>query len=106
MNTQDISKFGYREKRMAAELLLAHCSHDKDATDYLGEGVAVKFNPISGCVFLVDEDYNVAMMDGDVLRDWITTPYEGEEGFLHELLERIDELHEEDQEYIRELNDA
>ena len=35
---------------------------------------------MSGCVFLVDEDYNVAMMNGDDLEDFITCPNCGEEG--------------------------
>lgn len=80
-NTQDLSKFGYRELRMVAELLTAYC----DDPNILGDNVTVEFNPNSGCVFLVDEDYNTAMMNGDQLEEWFTCPYCGYEGFLDDM---------------------
>ena len=76
-NTQDISKFGYRETRIAAELLNKYC----DNPEILGDGIRVEFNPISGNVFLVDSDFKVAMMNGDNLEEFFICPYCGHEGF-------------------------
>ena len=83
-NTQDLSKFGYREKDMAADLLKAHRT-DKDDTVFLGDGVTIKFNPNSGCVFLLDDDCNTAMMNGDNLEDWLSCPECGNEGFKEDI---------------------
>ncbi len=79
-NTQDLSSFGCRELDMAGDLLKA-LKTEKDKTAYLSDGVKVEFNPNSGNVFLVDEGYNVAMMNDDMLEDWFTCPYCGHEGF-------------------------
>ena len=79
-NTKDLSKFGQRELKIAGELL-STLNTNKDQTKFLGQGVSVEFNPMSGNVFLTDEDYNVAMMNGDVLEDWLYCPECGDEGF-------------------------
>lgn len=72
-NTRDLSEFGHREREIAGELL-STLGTSKDKTKFLGDGVAVEFNPWSGNVFLVDEDFNVAMMGDDYLEDFITCP--------------------------------
>ncbi len=77
--------FGYRELNMAAKLLGAFKGPSDQST--LDVGVAVEFNPNSGNVFLVDEDYNVAMMNGDKLEDWINCPECGHEDFDSEFLD-------------------
>ena len=59
--TKDMSDFGYRELKLAGELLALYKS-DKDLTKYLGNGVAVWFNKHSAMVFLCDEDYNTAVI--------------------------------------------
>jgi len=59
-NTRDISKFGYREKEMASKLLAL-----EDTQDFLGDGVTIEFNPNSGFVFLVDENYMVGVLNDD-----------------------------------------
>lgn len=79
MNTRDLSRFGHVEKQEASELLGALNSR-KDETQYLGDNVAVEFNPMSGYVFLVDDDYNVAMLNDDILEDFHTCPNCGGEG--------------------------
>ncbi|MBU0847436.1 hypothetical protein KKH23_09660 [Patescibacteria group bacterium] len=81
-NTQDFSKFGYRELAMAGELLTKY-SDNPNVID--GNGIHIEFNPNSGNVFIVDEDFNVAMMNGDVLEQWFNCPYCGHEGFLEEM---------------------
>mgnify|MGYP003113101840 CR=1 FL=1 len=85
-NTQDLSQFGYREKEEAATLLQAQGSH-RDDTQFLGDGVNVEFNPMSGYVFLVDEDYHVAMMNGDRLEDFHTCFDCGGEGLASDFIE-------------------
>ena len=82
--TSDLRDFGYRELKMAAELLTAYKTDD-DETELLGDGVRVMFNPMSGYVFLTDEDCNTAMMNGDTLEDWHVCGYCGEEGFAEDL---------------------
>lgn len=76
--TSDISQFGFREKDMAAELLKTHGS-SSDHTKFLGNSVNVFMNMNSGYVFLSDEDYNTAMMNGDNLEDFFSCPNCGNE---------------------------
>ena len=80
--TTNLSDFGYRELRLAAELLTAYCDTQPD---YLGDGVHVMMNRYSGYVFLTDEDYTVAMMNGDTLEQFHSCPDCGAEGFAEEL---------------------
>jgi hypothetical protein len=88
-NTQDLSKFGLREIGFAAELLTRYASGPKSWAsdqDEMGDGVAVEFNPNSGNVFLVDEDYGVAMLnDNGKLENWVDCSNCGAEGFRGEL---------------------
>lgn len=83
--TKDLARFGFRELKMAAELLTAYRS-DRDETELLtGDGLAVWMNMNSGYVFLCDEDYNAAMMSGGVLEDFLTCGYCGHEGVRSEV---------------------
>ena len=82
--TEDLSEFGFRELEMAAELLSAY-THEKNTTEYLSDGVHIGFNTHSGYVFLTDDCYNVAMMNGEYLEDWFTCPYCGHEGFKEDM---------------------
>lgn len=75
--TSDLSRFGFREKRMAADLLDAYC---KDGAEFLGDGVTVQMNANSGYVFLTDEDFNVGMMEGGRLVQFFSCPECGAEG--------------------------
>ena len=80
-NTRDLAKFGAREIEEARQLMNAFALKNK--TQYFGtEGVAVEFNPMSGKVFLVDEDYQVAVVEGEDLVDFITCGECGYEGTL------------------------
>lgn len=71
MNTRDLTKFGQRERVIAAQLLLA-IGTDIDKTKFLSDDVSVEFNPNSGYVFLVDGNNNTAMMNDGKLEDYIT----------------------------------
>jgi len=98
--TKDLTQFGYRELGMAGDLLKA-IKTDKDKTEYLYNGVELQFNPNSGNVFLSDEDYNVAMMNGDDLEDFFSCPICGHEGFKEEMPHNEDS--EECQEYLKDI---
>jgi hypothetical protein len=91
-----------RERRMAMQILQAWDS-DGLPTDFYEDGVKFAFNRSSGNVFLVNEDHQVAMMNGDVLESFYTSPYEGKEGFFADLLTEYAGMHREDQEWFREL---
>ena len=82
--TNNLSRFGMRELNMAARLLAAYC---EQSPDFLGEHVQVMMNAMSGYVFLTDEDYAVAMMNGDELEQFHLCPECGNEGFAEELRE-------------------
>lgn len=99
--TTDLQDFGFRELRLAAELLTGYCEHPPG---WLGGGVHLMMNRMSGYVFLTDEDCNVAMMNGGTLDAWLFTPYDGHEGFIDELTDQYgpDDLHADDANYIRQ----
>ena len=77
-NTQDLSKFGYRELDMAADLLKALAN---SPPDFLEDGITLEFNPNSGSVFIYDNEFNTAMMNGDKLEQWFYCHECGAEGF-------------------------
>jgi hypothetical protein len=88
-NTRDLSKFGLREIGIAAELL-TRCANERKSwasdQDELSDGVAVEFNPNSGNVFLVDEDFRVAMVNNNgKLENWVYCSNCGREEFRGEL---------------------
>ena len=57
-NTRDLMNFGYRELSLAGELLTLFKTEKDNST--LDSNVAIEFNPNSGLVFMVDEDYSAA----------------------------------------------
>lgn len=99
-NTNDLSKFGYVELKETARLLNAYIE-DTDVMPW--DGVKVEFNPNSGCVFLVDEDFNTVMMNGDKLELWYNCPICGHEGFLEDMPHHSDDNDEECQEYLKDI---
>jgi hypothetical protein len=101
--TEDLGKFGARERAMAAELL----SHPLPDT-FADDNVRIGFNLNSGNVFLVNDDYQTAMMNGDDLQVFHSTPYSGLEGFIEDLLADNDpsDLHNDDEQYIRDAAEA
>lgn len=97
--TEDLDDFGSRERKMAGELLAADLP-----SGFYNDGVKVAFNRNSGYVFLVNSDYQCAMFNGDNLELFHSTPYNGHEGFLTDLLSEYgpDDLHHEDADYLRQ----
>ena len=104
ITTKDLADFGFRELKMAAELLTAYCEMPPE---FLEDGVHLMMNRHSGNVFLTDEEFNVAMMNEGKLDAFLFTPYHGHEGFIDELAEQYspDDLNSEDAEFIRHWAD-
>ena len=95
--TEDLADFGMRERTISAALLAA-----KLPEGFNDDGVKLAMNRNSGYVFLVNADYQVAMMNGACLELFHSLPG-GEEGFLTDLIDELspDDLHHEDTDYIR-----
>jgi hypothetical protein len=74
--------------------------------DFNEEGVKIAFNSNSGNVFLTNEDFQVAMVEGLCLESFYNSPYEGREGFFTDLLSEYPSMHREDQEWFRDIAKA
>lgn len=94
-----------RERRMVLEILQAWESGGLPK-DFDDRGVRLAFNRSSGNVFLVNEEYQVAMVESICLESFYNSPYEGREGFFTDLLSEYPSMHPEDQEWFRELAKA
>ena len=100
--TEDLSEFGFRELDEASKLLGA--IKNGLPSDFEDDGIKVGFNSSSGFVFLTNSEYQVAMLDDKgKLYSFYTTPYEGYEGSLEELLDEYDNMNQDDQEYVNNL---
>lgn len=64
--TTDFSRFGWRERKIAAELLNASIEQGFP-DDFEDDGVQIMMNFYSGNVFFTNSEYQVAMMNGDDL---------------------------------------
>lgn len=100
--TSDLSKFGYRELELAQDILTAWRKHGLPE-DFWDDGVQLSFNAYSGYVSLTNSDYQVAIEEDGKLVSFYSTPYEGREGTLEELLEEYEDMHPEDQAYIDKI---
>lgn len=100
--TEDLGRFGFREIKMLRDILNAWVDGGLP-DDFSYDNVRPAMNSHSGYVFLVNDDYQVAMMNGDKLESFYTTPYEGREGFWDELAEQYGDMHREDQRYMRDI---
>lgn len=91
-NTQDLSKLGFKEIAQLAELLKVYADN---GSDFLESGVQWEYNPNSDNLFLVDEDYNVGMINPETgkLEQWVNCEHCNAEGFKGELelIETADE---------------
>lgn len=99
----DFADFGSREREMARELLNAW-NEQGLPEDFEDDNVRIMMNFSSGCVFLTNDDYQVAMMNGNKLESFYTLPYEGEEGFAEDFEDAKEEdYNTEDWAYIKEV---
>lgn len=71
------------------EVLAIMQAWDKDGlpNTFSDDNVRFAFNRNSGYVFLVNDDCEVCMMNGDSLEMIYTSPYEGHEGFIDDLFD-------------------
>lgn len=80
----DFSKFGYRERKLAEQLL--HAWNEQGLPeDFYEDEVSIIMNTLSGKVFLTNAEFQVAMMNGDKLESFYTDFETGEEGFKSDL---------------------
>ena len=101
--TENLADFGYREIKELNRIFTAWL--DKGLPDGFDlEQVRPAFNMNSGYVFLVNQELQTAMMNGDTLELWHILPYSGNEGFLSDLLDECDptSLHADDLEYLQD----
>jgi len=77
----------YREEEMAEEIMESVRKNGLPSDSISDKGFEIQFNPSSGCVFLVNEDYQCWMMNGDELETWYNCPECGNEGFKEDILE-------------------
>lgn len=70
-------------------------------SDFEEENVRFAFNRNSGNVFLINDEHQVAMMNGDKLESFYSSPYEGYEGFIDDLIDMADDSwHEDDIDWL------
>lgn len=69
-NTRDFFDFDHNDLKLAAKLLTVYRS-SLDRTQLLGYPVTVEKNPESKEIFLVDSDFNTALIRGDRLEDYL-----------------------------------
>ena len=86
--TADLSKFGYRERQMAEQLLKAW-REDGLPDGFYEEEVSINLNTNSGYVFLSNCKYQAAMMNGEKIEIFHYDFETGEEGFLEDLSEEV-----------------
>src|ERR1051326_7346158 len=86
--TASFQGFGFREIEMASELLKAVANGEwktpEDHDQFDQSEFSIEFNPNSGHVFIVDGEYNVAMLNDKELEIWVTCGDCGAEGFKSE----------------------
>lgn len=100
--TTDLAMFGTREIAMVRDLLDSWMTQGLPS-DFTQDAVVPMMNQNSGCVFLTNSEYEVAMINGDKLESFYTSPYEGKEGFFDDMVGEYEDMHHEDQEWMRDL---
>lgn len=103
-NTNDLTRLGYREYDLLADLLKA-LSDNKIATNTtLGDKVNWEFNPNSGNVFLIDEDYQAYMMNDDgFIEEHVFCSNCGAEGFKTEFWVKPEDLTDQQKEELDDI---
>tara|TARA_R110002020_G_scaffold29237_2_gene92319 strand:+ start:4273 stop:4602 length:330 start_codon:yes stop_codon:yes gene_type:complete len=105
ITTTDLAEFGHREREIATDLLNAWREQGLPE-DFYDEDVRIMMNFNSGNVFLTNEEYQVAMLNGDKLESFYSLPYSGNEGFLEDFENyNEDDLHSDDWEYLQQIKE-
>lgn len=84
--TTDISRFGYRERRIA-EKLLHLWNKNGLPKDFYEDEIQIMFNCYSGFVFLTNSEFQVAMIKKNKLESFYNCPECGFEGFQEDFKE-------------------
>ena len=96
----------YVERKEVQNIITAWNEHGLP-NDFYEEGVKFAFNKNSGNVFLVNDEYQCAMMNEDKLDIWYSSPYHWHEGFINDLFEEYmsdtDAWHIEDAEWLLDI---
>lgn len=87
--TTNLADFGYRELELLKNLIQAMLEQGLP-DGFEGSGVHPMMNQNSGNVFLVNEEYQTAMVNGDKLELWNYCPNCGHEGFAGEFQLKLD----------------
>lgn len=98
--TENIADFGARERGELQDLLKAWDVQGLPE-DFIEERVRPAFNRNSGFVFLTNEDYEVAMMNGEKLESFYSCPECGWEGFKEDMLHNPE--NKECREYLKSI---
>lgn len=102
ITTTNLAEFGMREIILAKNLLTAWVDNGLPS-DFEQDEVVIMMNKNSGNVFLTNSEFQVAMEDGGKLYSFYSTPYNGIEGSLEDLIAEYENLCQEDKEYVDEL---
>ena len=97
--TTNLAKFGTRELAEVRDLLDAMINQGLP-DDFYNSEVVPMFDQSSGYVFLTNSYFQVAMLNGDKLESFYSSPYECFEGFYDDLKEQYEDMHEEDKEWF------
>jgi hypothetical protein len=100
--TTNFGEFGPREIELAEELLRG-ARLEGFPNDFEQDEITIMMNKNSGYVFFINSASQVAMMNGDSLESFYTSPYKGIEGFYDELEDQQEDMHEEDKAWFLEL---
>src|SRR5665213_1960325 len=82
--TNDLSKFGFREIEMLRDILDSLVKHGLP-DNFSASGIHPTFNLNSGNVFLTNDEYEVAMLNGDTLESSYYCHECGNEGFAEDM---------------------
>ena len=102
-NLSDIITFG----RATTIKLLQAWGEQGLPSDFDNEGIRLARNRQRGYVFFVNDEHQCAMMNGDKLESFYSSPYDRHKGFIDELFEEYlknkDSWHIEDAEWLLEI---
>jgi hypothetical protein len=100
ITTTDLGQFGWRERKMAEELLRA--SREQGfPEEFDDDETTIMMNRNSGSVFFTNSNYDTCMMNGDKLEMWWNCPVCGHEGFPEDMPHGEDDP--ECQRYLRDI---